>query len=268
MPHPPALQITSLTVAAKTVRDVQLADLFPDVPWMHVVHGTPLWQAQAVVAALVAVLAPFATVLHASKAADWSGELGFLMLALSFLVSSTLNVTKATRDRSDADFFELRLPLPSTPAGVTALRASLDQITAGTSAFILLNGLSLVCSFVATLAGVYNYPNLVIERKALVTVGIFFMAYAAFQAAKVTRDLHSSDPGMREHLNTGYTFATYGGFALSLALLFGALLLMPITPAQRKFCATGSAYVLASTLAFAKLLRDGEDRRRAQAKNQ
>ncbi|KAI9031285.1 hypothetical protein DFJ74DRAFT_702307 [Hyaloraphidium curvatum] len=249
-----AFMVSSLFVAAKTVRDGQTADLLPGNPFSALIRGTQLWRIQAIGVALIAVVFPFYTVLGSSGLSGWNDELRFALLGLAFLVSSTLNLSKAVRDRSDADFFSTLSPTPE-------LRRAVDMIAAGTSAFVAFNGISLVASFAATLVSLWTEDTLLQDRKVLVTIGVLFQAYAAFQVAKLVRDL--ADPALAGMHTKSYRLFTVIGFVAALGLLYGSLLTMPFSSAQQKLCVAGSLYVLSSTLSFSKLVRDQQERETA-----
>jgi hypothetical protein len=114
-----------------------------------------------------------------------------------------------------------------------------------------------------THAGIYEYPNLSVERKASLCLGIIFMCVAATHVAKLTRDLEDKLLGPRVSLS--YRLFVYAGFVVSLAFQFGFLFLMPLDPGQQKFATIGSLFTLSSVLNLAKLMRDREEKDKAEA---
>ena len=103
----------------------------------------------------------------------------------------------------------------------------------------------------------WYYEDLDQYLKIIFTGALLFTTYTAFNSSKVVRDVADAKA---KPPTAAFTFFTFVFTIISLACLFGALYLLPFTESQRKFCLSGSFYVLSSTVAVAKIVRDREER--------
>jgi len=261
------LMVASVLTAAKTIRDAQLADIFEKNVLSIAIRGSLGHRIQSFVVALLAVAVPFWAVLSINGTRilvnslvdnpeeDSSNDLGYMLISLSWLFSSTLNFCKVIRDRTDASFFESNSrnfePLEQS-IGFTI--ETVTRLGRGTVAYLVLNVLTSICSIGATISGVWTYNGLVHERRLLVTVSLLFMCYSAFQVSKLIRDENS---GIKSTFF--YKLFTCLGFAASIGLLFSCVVSVPLTDPQRLFCICGSMWTLASVLSLSKLIRDHQE---------
>ena len=253
------LMVGSTVMVSKLVRDSLLADHFPGEPLGVMLRGSQSSRVLFWAIAVISVtLPPYALL---SVADDKSAEsTRFLLLGLAYLFTATLNLAKSSRDGFDATFFERSFGAAPSAADLRALTA----IASGTTVFKTLNTITTAVAFITAIGGVWSNTALARERQALFTVGLIFASYGAMQVSKLVRDYTDKAASKPR---AAYAAATWAGFAVALGGHGAAIVLMPVTDAQRRYFALSSLFVLSSVLALSKLLRDDQEREeKAKAK--
>lgn len=246
------LMVSSTVTVSKLVRDNVLADHFPDEPLAAMLRGSQYSRVLSWGVAIISTTLPPYVLLNAEGDSDTEST-RFLLLGLAYLFTATLNLAKNSRDGFEADFFERTFGATAPPAAARAL----STIASGTAVFKTMNTITTVASFLAAIGGALTNNSLARERQALFIVGLIFVAYGAMQVSKLVRDYADR---VATQPRVPYAAATWAGFAIALACHAAAIVLMPVTDAQRRYLALASLYVLSSVLALAKLLRDDQER--------
>ncbi len=99
------LMVFASFVFAKTLRDERIRKLYSNESLSMFIGGGYAYWLTVLGTWVFSVFFPFRSILNVKTQLDWSGELGFQLIALTFLLSSTLNVSKTVRDMSDSANF-------------------------------------------------------------------------------------------------------------------------------------------------------------------
>merc|ERR1712217_824499 len=115
------------------------------------------------------------------------------------------------------------------------------------------------CSFAASLllSLIWIWSgDLVIERKAFLSLALIFNASAGFHLAKLARDLNDKKKAQELRTQAAFKSMVLISFALSLIVPLVAICLMPLEPQQRLFLLVGQLMTSNTSLNLAKMVRD------------
>lgn len=256
--------ISSTFTLAKTMRDVQMAKIM-DLP---ILAGTPAWFWQCVLSFVMAFLscvyaalvveAPEIVVQFGNKSITQSKEpIGFLLIGLSFALSSTLSLAKLVRDRQDAKYF----------FGTTTFSGenSNNAITAEQVATLIKESHGVYGKTIWVLflfdAAAFLYSlwrfNLTQERVDLLVLGSTFLVYACFVLAKAVRDNQSSHKVLHPTLMHWIMYA--GAPVVAFLFTMEGILEIPLSEEQKIFMVITIFCVMSVTFSLAQVVRDGQE---------
>lgn len=254
---------------SKTLRDDLMASLQCHAAGQaDFLKPTQAWLFQVWASFVAAVASSFYTLLTTAGDSDgsaWNSDRGFFVMATAFALAATVALAKAMRDRSDASAFTKLFA--TVPAGDAAaqrrLLRGIRTVTRGTSGNVVTVLVSSVGATVATLYGTFSMPELAMERKGFVLMGLLFMTASFFHLSKLVRDL--ADNELASHVHLGYRFLVVVSCLVSFAISFGGLYYMPMAMEQKRFVGCGMFFVLSCVLWLAKLVRDRADAAKAHS---
>lgn len=247
--------ISSTFTLAKTIRDWQMSRIVH----LPILAGTSAWFWQCVIsfaiafvacvyAALVVEAPEIVVHLHNKSITESKEPIGFLLIGLSFTLSSTLSLAKLVRDRQDAQYF-------TNSANVTPEQvATLIRDSHG------IYGKAMWALFLFDAAAFMNSLwrfNLTQERIDLLVLGSTFLVYACFVLAKAIRDNKSSHEVLHPSLVHWIMYAS----APLVAFFFTmeALLEIPLSEEQKIFMVITIFCIMSVTFSLAKAVRDGQE---------
>lgn len=251
--------VSSTFTLAKTIRDRQMSKAI-DFPLLA---GTAGWFWQCVISFCVAFLSCVyaALVVEAPEIAIDIGTksirsqkepIGFLLIGLSFALSSTLSMAQMVRDRQDALYY-----LEDKNTDAEAKQQSLLNLVKGSQIFYGAAIWSLfLFDVVAFLYSVSRF-HLSNERIDLLILGVSFVVYACFILAKAIRDNLSKEDVL--HPTAAHWFMYVVAPIVAMGLTMAGLLEIPLSLEQKAFMVLNIVCIMSVTFSLAKVVRDRQE---------
>jgi len=247
--------MSSTFTLSKTIRDWQMSKVLE----MPLLAGSDAWFWQCIISFLVAFLACIYSALVV-EAPEIEIELesfriskepiGFLIIGLSFALSSTLSLAKLVRDRQDAAYFEEETTVDYGYKHIAQL------ITEGNSIYGNAIWALFIFDIAAFLYSIQRF-HLSNERMDLLVLGAAFIIYACFLLAKAVRDNESKHEVL--HPTTMHWFM----YAVAPVIAFGftmeGLMEIPFSVEQKSFMTIIIVCIMSITFSLAKAIRDRQE---------
>jgi hypothetical protein len=236
--------VSSTFTLAKQVRDALMSRVLN----VSLLAGTEQWALQCTISFIIALIA---TIYAAFSLRVERTTRGFVLIGLSFAMSSTVSLAKMVRDHSDADYFEaLDTNTENYNQMAHLLWSSHELYSHLIWGFFIFD----VVAFVYAL----NEFKMSAERMDFLALGATFMVYASLLLAKAVRDKDSKDELL--HPSSAHWFMYITAWLLSVGLLLHTILaLLPIANEKRAFLTLETICLLSATFNLAKSVRDKEE---------
>jgi len=176
---------------------------------------------------------------------------GFTALTFLWVLLSVFLLTNSVRDRKDASTFSSRPP--ASQQEQEQLK-SLISISIGTLGSRMLVKMAFTLSIVFSFFWIWA-ANIVVERKELLSILIFFNATAGFHFGKLLRDLKGN---ISQEMQSQGAYIVFVGFCFILAVVIPivAICVMPLQIQERLFLLVGQLMTSSTMLSLTKVLRD------------
>jgi hypothetical protein len=237
---------------AKVARDQQMASAGGETLEFEFLRPTNAYIVQVVAFFLAAVACVVHSLFTIQVSEQWRGT---LVLAMLWIMTSSLCLAKTVRDQRDASLWD-QLPPESRCNHVERIVAA----AGGSLPYKVLVWTSVLVSLALSMVWLWlgpEYADLPVSSKGLISVCYPFCAVCAFHLAKLVRD--RADPAKKKDLDRQlpYQFLIVAGFCVAGASLIAAVCTVEgATMPQRMFLATGGTYLTFSCLFLAKQVRD------------
>ena len=192
---------------------------------------------------------------------------GYLLLAIAFLLTSLVNLSKAWRDRFDALF--LHDAAVRWPLRFADIARGVHCIEEFGGAFYTINLVAALVSTCSILAAIFVPMGNTLEgtMKILLAIAVLFMISSAVNASKLVRD--SLEEGAIKP-TAQWRAIVVASVLISLSAVFGLEgYVCRKEMVSGRLCALlyiGSVWVLGSVITLSKITRDREEKQRSAAK--
>ena len=251
---------------SRTVRDRRLAEVFPNEMLTRQLVGTSASAVMTLLSMVVSLALAVTVVVGMSAESGLSvGEsVGLMLLAISFLLTSLVNLAKAWRDRFDAAFFEAAFK--RSPERLNEFIAAVHLIEASSDLFYFINTSAAFASTAAIFVAIFAGGSLSTEFKIILAICEIFMISSAVNMSKLVRD--NIEAGA---IKPSFQWAAVTATAMVAALVavFGVeVAVCTSNSISPRFCALlfiGTFWVLGSVITLSKITRDRDEKRRSAA---
>jgi hypothetical protein len=256
------LLATGVLQMAKTTRDQRMAEIFELELLAPQLVGTAASRVMnsIAVAAAFALAVAIVVVMAVASGAPVEGS-SFLLMAIAFLLTACVNLSKAWRDRFDALFLQRAAMLQ--PARIAEFARAVHSLELASHVFYLINVISALTSTAATVASAALSRELETNTKALLILALLFMVASAVNASKLVRDeleLGAIKPTAQ------WKAITVLAILISIGAVFGVIGTICRTGSPPSYCAllfVGAFWMLASVITLSKITRDRDEKLRA-----
>jgi len=202
------------------------------------------------------VIALVSSIYSAATISDIKEWTSFYMLDLVWVTVSAICLSKAVRDRSEADAFE-KVGESLRPMALLEMA----PIIRGTCMYKVFVWISCLGSTVLMMILMWTWPksSLSTERKLLLTVGDLWCLISVFHVAKLVRD--NADRAKAKQLKKQVAFQVmiWASMLGSSAVVIGAIAMMPLELPQKFFMICGTLCMLSTAFFLAKAVRDKQE---------
>eukprot|EP00747_Dinoflagellata_sp_TGD_P143317 gnl/TRDRNA2_/TRDRNA2_176372_c0_seq2.p1 gnl/TRDRNA2_/TRDRNA2_176372_c0~~gnl/TRDRNA2_/TRDRNA2_176372_c0_seq2.p1 ORF type:complete len:365 (-),score=55.71 gnl/TRDRNA2_/TRDRNA2_176372_c0_seq2:148-1242(-) len=213
-------------------------------------NPTREYMVQVVLGLAAALAFSIYSLLKISYLAELRGVFAMLIL---WVTCNALCLSKAVRDRHDAREWS-KYPVEQQGAHLQDLL----KIARGTIEYRVVVAVSAVAAVVTMLGLMWSWSSevLVIERKGFITACVLWCEVSSFHTAKLVRD--RMDPLKAKELSEqkAYQLLIFGSSLLSMGLLTGGIIAMPLEANKKLFLITGAMFILSTAFFLAKNVRD------------
>ena len=177
--------------------------------------------------------------------------IGFLLIGLSFALSSTLSLAKLVRDRQDATYFENnKITITGHHKPITTLMERSHNVY-GFATWVLF-----ILDCIAFFYSVQRF-NLTQERSDLLILGISFLVYSCFILSKAVRDNLSTNTTLHPS-STHWIMYVVAPF-IALFFTMEGLWEIPLEVEQKVFMVITIVCIMSVTFNLAKVVRDRQE---------
>jgi hypothetical protein len=249
---------------SRTVRDLRLAEVFPNELLAKQLSGTKAAAAMTVLSVIISIVLIITVVigLSANSGLSTGESVSLMLLSITFLLTSLVNLAKVWRDRFDAAFFVDAFK--RNPERLTEFIAAVYLIESSSGLFYFINVVSALASTVAVLSAIFSSgDSLSMEFKIILALCEVFMISAAINMTKLVRDnleVGAIKPSFQ------WAAVTTAMIIVALFAVFGIQVVICIkNTVSSRLCSLlfiGTFWVLGSVVMLSKIARDIDEKKR------